>query len=91
MEESTLAELLSALDIMVMEQNADLCFTGVGKIPEWITALNPEAPQVSGFRPDRHFPFLKNFLLDAEKFWAAKGSGQPLTGQWQGRKSSLET
>ena len=91
MEEFTLAELVSALDVVVMEQNAGLCFTGIAKISEWIIALNPETPKDSGFRPDRHFAFLTNFLFDAEKFWAAKGSGQPPSGPWRGRKSSLET
>jgi len=81
-KESTLVELVSALDIVVMEQNGGLSFACVGRIPEWFTALNPEALQVSGFRPDRHFAFLTNFLIDAEEFWTAKGSGQPPSGQW---------
>lgn len=82
MKESTLAELVSAMDIVVMEQNADLSFACVGRIPEWFTAFNPEALQVSEFRPDSKFAFLTNFLMDAEKFWAAKGCGQLPSGPW---------
>jgi hypothetical protein len=33
-KESTLVELVSALDIVVMEQNAGLSFACVGRIPE---------------------------------------------------------
>jgi len=81
-KESTLAELVNALDIVVMEQRGDLSFGGVGKIPEWFIALNPEALQVSGFRPDSIFAFPENFLRDAEKFWSVEGSGQLPSEQW---------
>lgn len=82
MKESTLAELLSALDIVVMEQNEDFSFGLVGRVPAWFKALCPEAVEMSGFWPGRRFAYLSNFLPEAEKLWATKGSNPLPSGSW---------
>ena len=45
MQESVLVNLLNALDIVVLEQNADGSFEFIGTVPEWFVALNPEVTQ----------------------------------------------
>ena len=83
MQESVLVNLLNALDIVVLEQNADGSFEFIGTVPEWFVALNPEVTQSKvGFWPGGKSDFISNFLIDAANFWATKDSGQLQSGPW---------
>src|SRR5262245_2738033 len=83
MTASLLAQTLAALDMVVMERNADGTFRLLSIVPAWFTRLYPEvATQSEGLRPGDVFPFLEYFLIDAEPFWDAQGTGQLKSGPW---------
>jgi hypothetical protein len=75
MSEKTIgAELIAALDIALLEREAGGRLTPLGAPPEWFRRLNPGA-QVS-------FPFLDNFLVDADNFWSQGAAGRLKSGLW---------
>ena len=67
MNETTLADLLSSLDMTVMKRLDEGSFRLTGK---------------KGFRPEKGLPFLENFLVDAEHFWTDETSGRLNSGPW---------
>jgi signal transduction histidine kinase len=80
---SLLAHMLAAMDTVVMERLADGTFRLLSAVPAWFTSLYPEAAaQSEGLQPGQVFPFLDNFLIDAEQFWGAQGAGQLKSGPW---------
>ncbi len=83
MNETTLADLLSSLDMTVMKRLDEGSFRLMGTIPDWFKRLYPEAvPGKKGFRPEKGLPFLENFLVDAEHFWTDETSGRLNSGPW---------
>jgi hypothetical protein len=83
MTASLLAQTLAALDMVVMERNADGTFHLLSTVPSWFTRLYPEVTtQSEGLRPGDVFPFLEYFLTDAEPFWDAQDTGQLKSGPW---------
>lgn len=78
-----LTELIQKLEFVIMEQVSEDRFQIVGEPPAWFLRLFPDAlKDERGIKPSRKFPFLANFLIDAEDFWI-RGSGERLkSGSW---------
>ncbi len=77
------AELFLFLDMAVMERSDDGSFQLIGEIPECLRLFFPENPcGQKGFRPQEEFPFLENFLFDAEDWWSESRPGKLKSGQW---------
>jgi signal transduction histidine kinase len=81
---SLMEELLQALDIVVLERLPDGDFRVVGAVPQWFTGFCPEmVAEQKGPQLGEVFPFLENFLIDAQQFWCAHGAGQIKSGVWR--------
>jgi hypothetical protein len=77
------ADLLAALDIVVMERLSAGIFRLCGPAPAWFRCFYPEATSgQEDLRPGDVFLFLDNFLVDAESFWLAHRTGQLSSGAW---------
>ncbi|HFE32484.1 MAG TPA: HD domain-containing protein [Gammaproteobacteria bacterium] len=79
----------------VLERQADGSFQLVGTPPAGFEALLPEAGQADkGLYPQHEFPFLENFIIEAEEVW--DHAAKPLrSGPWietdaQGGEHALE-
>ena len=83
MKELVPADLLNAIDIVVMERLAEGSFRVMGTSLDWFVRFYPEAA-AAGERidPGKRFTFLENFLIDAEDFWRANASGVLGSGLW---------
>lgn len=78
-----LATVLARLDFVVLDCPGDNSFRLVGPVPDWVTRLYPDAlTSREGPRPQGRFPFLENFLIDAEEFWRTKQAGPLKSGSW---------
>ena len=83
MKEVVTANLLAALDILVMEHLHDDYFGVIGTIPEWFGQLYPGAPsERDKLMPGKKLPFLENFLIDAESFWMENDAKLLKSGLW---------
>lgn len=78
------AELFATLNILVL-QRLDLgSFKIIGSIPSWLRCFCRRNVK-SGMEiliPEENFPFLENFLIDAEQFWASNAESQLKSGLW---------
>jgi signal transduction histidine kinase len=84
MDASLLADVCAALQILVFERLQCGSFRVIGNIPEWFTCVSPEAaPETDDWQPGRLFPFLANFLVDAEAFWRDNVAGVLKSGPWR--------
>ncbi len=97
MEESILAEVLAAIDRVVIEQTDDGHFRALSITPSWAKDLfNIPDTEPSSFKIDDSLSFLGNFLPDACDFWSTGESGAILrAGLWEeslkcGTKIELE-
>lgn len=82
-EDSIAADLLAVLEVAVLERQARGELRLIGTVPEWFVRFRPEA--ASGprtFTDALGSPFLENFLVDAESFWASNGAGRLKSGLW---------
>ncbi|MGE3539292.1 MAG: sensor histidine kinase [Candidatus Tectimicrobiota bacterium] len=83
MPTSLFAELFAALDMVVMERQGPGVFALVGPAPDWFKHYHPDVTLGQGnLHPGDWFPFLDNFLIDAETFWHTQSSGQTKSGPW---------
>ncbi|WP_299410335.1 bifunctional diguanylate cyclase/phosphodiesterase [Acaryochloris sp. IP29b_bin.148] len=83
MTESLPANVLAALDILVLEQVNGQSFKIVGTIPTWFTHLCPQiTTHLEPHWITEHLPFLSNFLTDAAQFWYENQSGLYKSGLW---------
>ncbi len=74
--------LCSALDMAVLERQTDGSFQLVGTPPAGFEALLAEAGQAGGrLYPQREFPFLENFIAEAEAVWDHAAKPQR-SGPW---------
>ncbi|AFY56600.1 histidine kinase [Rivularia sp. PCC 7116] len=84
MSESLTAEIFAALDILVLERLDIGKFKFIGDIPKWVRRFCRKNLQ-SGMEilvPEEDFPFIENFLIDAEEYWL-ENSNKPLkSGIW---------
>lgn len=77
------AELFAALNMVVMESIGEGCFRMVGAIPDWFIQFYPEAvAQQDSLIPGEKFPFLDNFIIDAEDFWQSDRSQSLKSDIW---------
>jgi hypothetical protein len=82
-EGSIAADLLVVLEMVVFERTAEGGLRLIGAVPEWFVRFRPEAASVSGTSTDAlGSPFLENFLIDAESFWASNASDRLKSGLW---------
>jgi len=83
MSEFIPAELLATLDVVVMEHLNDSFFRMIGTISSWFMHFYPDvASERDGLLPGKKFPFLENFLIDAENFWLGSEAGTLKSGIW---------
>ena len=82
MTQSIEANLFAALDIVVMESLDDGYFKMVSIIPDWFIKFYPEALEQQKLEPGTKFPFLENFIIDAEKFWTSNSSQKLTSSLW---------
>lgn len=96
MSEPFLTDLLTALDVMVVERLPDHTFIVIGTTPAWFTWLYADAAANSQrLRLNLTSPFLENFLVDAEIFWQESRPGLLKSGSWEekgpsGKEDHLE-
>lgn len=86
-EKTIAAELIAALEIAVFEREEGGRLRLLGAAPAWLRNLSPDG-SIS-------FPFLDNFLIDAEGFWSQAAAGRLKSGIWVeadalGHETSLE-
>ncbi len=83
MTESLPANVLSALDILILERVDEHSLTIVGTIPTWFAELYPQAQATLDTHwIEQNLPFLANFLIDAAEFWHENQPGQYKSGMW---------
>lgn len=75
MSEKTIgADLIAALEIAVFEREEGGRLRLLGAPPAWFATLSPTG--------EASFPFLENFLVDAEAFWTEAAGGRLKSGMW---------
>ncbi len=84
MIEATLVNLLNILDMVIMEKTEDNgAFQIIGILPNWFKSFFLEEDvSEKRIRPEKKSPFLENFLIDAENFWASGSPGKLNSGPW---------
>lgn len=76
-------ELFSGLEVVALESAADGSLHLASEVPEWFARVCPEqVSEISRASLSERFPFLANFLIDAEAFWQAQSSGRLKSGIW---------
>jgi hypothetical protein len=82
-EESIARDLLAALEVVVLEREADRTLKLAGSAPGWFFRFRPSAASTrQDVRKALESPFLENFLTDAESFWESEGAGRIRSGMW---------
>ncbi|ODH01551.1 ATPase [Nostoc sp. KVJ20] len=71
MNTSITHDMLTALDILALEQINEGLFKIIGNLPDWYNKFSCKelASGINISIPQGEFSFLKNFLIDAEEFW----------------------
>ena len=83
MSDSIIADVLAALDILVLEQVEDHDFRVIGHLPSWFKDICPqEVIADQEIQPGTMFSFLDNFLVDATQFWLGDNVGLLKSGLW---------
>lgn len=96
MSESIANDLLAALNLVVLQRLDSASFAPIGTSPNWFRAFFPKVPtHYDRSSLERAFPFLENFLVDAEQFWQTQERGMLKSGYWsemdrQGQELQLE-
>lgn len=80
--EDSLATILNALDVALLERRAPGVFVLIGQVPGWFVRLYPDVMVNQEIRLAEVSPFLTNFLIDAESFWEKPEPGRLLSGPW---------
>jgi len=82
-DESGLGDIFQLLDTAVMERLADGSLQLIGDLPECLKRFFPHIrPEKREFKPEEEFPFLENFLVDAESWWTGESRGKLKSGPW---------
>jgi signal transduction histidine kinase len=79
--EDSLATIINALDVALLERHAPGVFAITGQVPRWFLRLYPDLVGQE-IRLAEASPFLANFLIDAESFWEKGEPGRLLSGPW---------
>jgi signal transduction histidine kinase len=80
MTESPLADLLTALDMVVMQRVGPGAFYLHGTPTGWMRRVNARWKGERELLASRTFPFLDHFLVDAEAFWSTGEPGRISSG-----------
>jgi signal transduction histidine kinase len=80
MSENPLVDVFAARDIIVMERVEPDSFFVHGSAPAWLRRVNSRWKGERQILASRTFPFLDNFLVDAEAFWAEGSPGRVGSG-----------
>lgn len=80
MSDPVLLDLLSRLDFVLMERLRSGSFAVFGGVPEWFLRLYENCASEPQVDAQQHFPFLENFLLEAEEFWERDDPGRLRSG-----------
>jgi signal transduction histidine kinase len=89
MNTAVLAELFAVLETVVLERLSEGSFRVLGNLPDWFACLCPEATtKQDGLELGEQFPFLDNFLIEAEDFWRERRAGRLKSGAWNETDSS---
>jgi len=80
--EDSLATIINALDVALLERHSAGVFAIIGQLPHWFVRLYPDVTTTPELRPAEVSPFLANFLIDAEGFWEKNEPGRLLSGPW---------
>jgi signal transduction histidine kinase/CheY-like chemotaxis protein len=83
MNETSLVDILNALNVSAMERSPDGAFVPIGKFPKWMEQFKTTL-EGSGSASDAKsdLSFLGNFLVEAMAFWDKKKSGCVRSGVW---------
>jgi len=82
-DKDLLLDLIKALEVAIMEKLPDDHFRIVGNIPPWFEEMFPDVvSRRDNLRPEKRFPFLSNFLSDAQEFWKDQSAGRLKSGSW---------
>jgi len=88
-EESHSAAILQMQGYAVLEYLGDGVLRLIGEPAEWYREiLGEKAATEHTVRLAERFPFLENFLVDAEEFWNSKSEGHTESGTWIERGES---
>ncbi|MBH8571484.1 HAMP domain-containing histidine kinase [Nostocaceae cyanobacterium CENA369] len=79
-----LSELFATLNIFILERRKDGFFRINGTPPDWVERFCARrlTSEMDIFIPQTEFPFLGNFLIDAEEFWQSNSSTKLSSGLW---------
>ena len=80
MAETSLSDLLTALDVVVMQRTGEGVFFLQGTPPPWLRRVNARWKGERDILVSRTFPFLDHFLADAEAFWRPASSDASAPG-----------
>lgn len=77
-------DILTALNILALEQIDTGLFTIIGNLPNWLNqfSCNILASGMNISIPHEEFSFLNNFLIDAEKFWTNNNTKKLSSDLW---------
>ncbi|MBE8999077.1 HAMP domain-containing histidine kinase [Nostoc sp. LEGE 12447] len=77
-------DMLTALNILALEQIDAGLFKIIGNLPNWLNqfSCNILASGMNISIPQEEFSFLNNFLIDAEKFWTNNNTKKLSSGLW---------
>ncbi len=94
--ESSMHEIIAALDVVALEQCQNDIFRLIGSEPDWIKrfclngACVKQGPELC-----ENLPYLRNFIVDAESFWMENKAGRLKSGVFievdlSGKECALE-
>ncbi len=83
MNNTLIGELFKLFNAVVLQHTDEDRFVPVAPMPDWFCALVPEAaaPEAAIALADC-FPFLQDFIPEAQSFWARRASGRLRSGIW---------
>jgi len=84
MSDSVTGEIFAALDILVLERLDVGRFKIIGDKPKWIRRFCRKQlePEMEILIPEEEFPFVENFLIDAEEYWQGSDEKTLKSGIW---------
>ncbi len=84
MSESVTAEIFAALNILVLERVDVDRFKIIGHIPKWVRRFCRKnlKSETEILIPEEDFPFVENFLIDAEEYWQNSDEKPLKSGIW---------
>ncbi len=82
MPESITNDIFAALNILVLERVAVGSFKITGTVPNWLIRFCDAISGQEILIPDERFPFIENFLIDAETFWHSDETEILKSGIW---------